>query len=178
MKSFGMAMALPLLGLMACTQNQPEARATLGPRPSLDGGSYSSGGGLTFATELREVAGRTALCGVRAEHGRQSVLTQGKASGVAASGSAYVDGKLLHRGLVFLRKVDPAESYGGLEANCVVTDRPWQAGDRAKPVKLRIPNQVVYREGDDMMGSGPIVTFRQTGPQPVSNAIREGISSL
>ncbi len=178
MKSFGMAMALPLLGLMACTQNEPEARVTLGPQPSLDGGSYSSGGGLTFATELREVAGRTALCGVRAENGRQSVLTRGKASGVAASGSALVDGQLLRRGLVFMRKVEPAESYGGMVANCVVTDRPWRAGDRAKPVELRIPDQVVYREKGDMMGGGPIVTFRQNGPQPVSNAVRESASSL
>jgi len=150
--------------LSACAAVPPDAVSRLGAAPSLDGGSFSTWGGITVAAELQQAGDRTALCGVRAESENQHIFTRGTAGRVAASGSAYVDGQLLHRGLAFLRKVPAAQNYGGQEANCIVTDRPWQDGDAGKPVTFRIPTQVVHREGDEFFGSGPIVMFRQTGP--------------
>lgn len=112
------------------------------------------------------MGGATALCGVWAESDRkrQSVLSKGKAGDVVASGSAYVDGQVIQRGLQFMRKVAPSDGFAGQSANCVITARPWQAGDEAKPVAIRIPRQVVYRDDADLGGGGVQVVFRQTGP--------------
>jgi hypothetical protein len=157
--------SIPLLtvgfiALSACQPVSPDAVAQL-RAPVIDGGSYSTGGGITVAAEIQEIGGRTALCGVWAESKRQSVLSKGRAPQVMGSGSAYLGGEVLQRGLLFMRKVDPAEIYEGMQGNCVVTGQPWQG---AQPVQIRIPRQIVHREDDDIDGAGPIVLFRQTGP--------------
>lgn len=153
-------LTLSFLTLAACQPVPPDAVTQL-RAPVLDGGSYSTGGGITVAAEVQEIAGRTALCGVWAESDRQSVLSKGRAPQVMGSGAAYLGEDVLHRGLLFMRKVDPAESYVGLQGHCVLTDRPWQGG---QVVQIRIPRQIVHREDDDIDGAGPIVLFRQTGP--------------
>lgn len=150
--------------LSACAPVQPTMTMPLGASPVLDGGSFSSGGGLTVAVQLVPIGGQTGLCGVWAESERQSVLSKGKAKDVMHTGSAYLDGHVLHRDLAFMRKVPPTDSYAGQEANCIATDRPWQPGDADKTVQIRIPRQVVHLEIEDDGDPSFSVLFRQTGP--------------
>ena len=151
------------LVLSACTPAEQAGMRQLGAAPTLDGGSFSSGGGLTVALDLRPIAGRTGICGVWAESDNQSVLSKGRAREVVRTGSAYLDGQILHRDLGFARKVAPPTSYAGLEANCIRTERPWREEDANKALNIRIPRQVVYHDHSEE-GSGIKVLFRQTGP--------------
>jgi len=152
------------LALAACTPAEQAGMMKLGPAPMLDGGSFSTGGGLTVALELRPIGGQTGICGVWAESDNQSVLSKGRAREVVPTGSVYLDGQVLHRDLGFLRKVDPSGSYAGLDANCIRTERPWRDADAAKAVQVRLPRQVVHREIEASGGSSFQVVFRQTGP--------------
>jgi len=161
-----------ITALAACTPAEQAAVMALGPTPVLDGGIYSSGGGITVAAQVNEIDGMTGLCGVWAESKRQAVFTKGLARKVMHTGSAYLDGTILHRDLAFMAKVDPMTSYAGQGANCVKTQRPWSAADAGKPVKLRIPKQVVHREIDDGDGVGIVVTFSQTGPGAMSPSLK------
>jgi hypothetical protein len=138
----------------------PQIAATLGPDPALSGGSYSTGGGLTVAADLREFEGRTLVCGVWAQSDQQAILTKGKARGVVATGSIAVDGQTVFRGLSFMNEVPPRADYAGQEAGCALTDRPWQAGDAQ--AEIRIPRQVVHVEIDEQGGFS--ITFKQDGP--------------
>lgn len=156
----------PLAGvalLAACTTVTPTGGAPLGPGAVVSGGTYSSGGGITVAVDLREDRGRTAVCGVWAESRQQSVLTKHVEADLLGTGSIAADGTTLVRGLNFLARVDPAPDYTGLPANCVRSERPWRAGDQDLNPIVHIPRQVVLTEGGDE-GSGAHVTFRQTGP--------------
>lgn len=162
----GAIMGFSALVLSSCAPAPQVVTSTLGPAPVLDGGSYTSGGGITVAAEIQQINGMTALCGVWAESvsARQSVLTKGVAGRVVATGSAVVDGAAIHRGLLFMRKVPPMDDYAGQTAHCVITERPWQAGDDARSVDIRIPRQVVHRETGGLGSIGMVITFRQTGP--------------
>jgi len=159
------AMTLAAAGLLgACTTMSAPAQtvARLGGAPVLSGGSYSTGGGLTVAIDVRERQGKTMVCGVWAESAQQSILTKGKAGGVLDSGSVALGDETLLRGLRFLAEVEPMAAYGGQEARCAVTSRPWQAGDGARRAVVRIPQQVVHVEIDE--AGGFAVTFKPTGP--------------
>ena len=150
------------LGLAACTTVQPAGNATLGANPVLDGGTFSSGGGLTVAAEIRESAGQTAVCGVWAQSERQSVLTKFKAERVIETGSVAVNGETVVRGLQFMPEVTPMGDYAGAQATCVRTERPWSARDTGAQVAIRIPQQIVVYEPDV---SGVLkVEFKPTGP--------------
>ncbi|MEI4232289.1 hypothetical protein [Roseovarius sp. D22-M7] len=140
----------------------PQIVARLGADPALSGGSYSSGGGLTVAADLRERQGRTLVCGVWAQSEQQSILSKGKARGVVDTGSIAVGGQTLVRGLGFMPEVQPMADYAGQEAGCTLTDRPWQPGDASAAPEIRLPRQVVHVEADEQ-GSFA-VTFKQTGP--------------
>ncbi len=155
------AMILSGLLLAACTGLEPQAVARL-DNPVLSGGSYDSGGGITVAAEIRENAGRTMVCGVWAQSRQQSVLTAGVEPKVLGSGSVYLDGRALVRGLLFMQEVPPMADYAGQEAGCVLTDRRWIAGDGAKRPVVRIPRQTVYVDADE--GGLVVVRFTQTGP--------------
>lgn len=151
--------------LAACTAAAPVAQAVapLGSDPVVTGGTYDSGGGITVAVDLRERDGRTMVCGVWAESRQQSVLTLRKAMGVLDTGSVAIGGETVLRGLRFMQEVQPMAGYGGQEARCMVTSRPWQAGDDARRVAVHLPRQVVHVEDDDE-GGAFVVRFRQTGP--------------
>ena len=161
------AMTLAGAGLLAaCTAAappQPQTVARLGADPVLSGGTYDSGGGITVAADLRERGGRTMVCGVWAESAQQSILTLRKAKGVLDTGAIAVGGETVLRGLRFMQEVPPMADYGGQEARCAVTSRPWQAGDAARRAEIRIPGQVVHVEDDDD-GGAFAVRFKQTGP--------------
>lgn len=152
--------------LVGCTVSVPAGKATLGPAPVVAGGTYTSPGGLSVAVEAREIGGRTGACGVWAESVRQSVMTRGAARQVLDSGAVVLGGEAVVQGLGWLRQVEPAESYGGMEGNCVATDRPWQPGDAAKPVRVVIPRQVVFNDLDGGFGEsgGILIWFRPGGP--------------
>lgn len=156
------ALATLLAGCAAWTGPGPKIVAQLGSDPALSGGTYSSGGGLTVATDLREYEGRTLVCGVWAQSDQQSILTKGKARGVVATGNVSVAGQTIVRGLSFMQEVPPMSDYAGQEAGCTLTDRPWQPGDASAAPEIRIPRQVVHVEADEQGAFS--VTFKQTGP--------------
>ncbi len=158
----------PLLGiaaLSACTVSEPAGVSRLQNDLSLSGGRYTSGGGISVALETREQAGRTLVCGVWAQSKRQSILTKNVEGRLLGTGSAYLDDEILVRGLGFLPEVAPSENYSGNKANCVLTDRPWHAGDENKELEGRFPRQVVHRESGDIGGGGFEVYFIPGGPE-------------
>ncbi len=160
-----LAAAALLAGLVACSPNVPAGQAVLGPAPTLAGGTFTSPGGLTVAVDARNIGGRTGICGVWAESDRQSVMTRNSGPKVLDSGGVSLNGEAVAQGLGFLRKVAPATSYAGLEANCITTDRPWRAGDDARALSIHLPRQIVRNELDgDLDGGGIIIWFRPGGP--------------
>ncbi|MBE0452458.1 MAG: hypothetical protein IBX58_02125 [Roseovarius sp.] len=140
----------------------PVVLASLGPSPVVSGGYYTSGGGIDVAVDLRERDGRTLLCGAWSQSARQSILTAGVVPGLLGSGSVFVDGRALVRGLNFMSEVPPRQDYAGVEARCVLTERPWRAGDEARRPVVRIPRQIVHVDADD--GGRVVVYFIQSGP--------------
>ena len=148
--------------LVGCTTYTPAGTAVLSMKPMLAGGTYTSPGGLSFAADIREIDGKTGVCGVWAESDRQSVLTKGRAINVLGRGAIVLDGQAIVSGLAFLRKVAPARSYGGLDANCVVTDRPWSPADASLPSQIVVPRQIVYNDSDGEYGA--IIYYRPGVP--------------
>ncbi len=152
------------LGLSACAPMKQATISTLGSTAVLGGGTYSTGGGITVAAQAQSIDGMTAICGVWAESTRQSVLTKHKARDVIETGTATLGGEVIQRGFGFMEKGSPSGTdYTGQRAGCALSTRPWQAGDEARPLSLRIPRQIVYRE-TGFLKTGPIVVFRPTGP--------------
>ena len=129
----------------------------------LSGGSYSTGGGITVAVDVRERQGKTMVCGVWAQSDQQSILTKHKAKGVLDSGAVSLGGETLVRGLRFMEEVPPMAAYGGQEAGCAVVPRPWQPGDAGRRAVIRLPRQVVEVDGDEEGGT-IVVRFKPTGP--------------
>ncbi|MFD1157257.1 hypothetical protein [Roseovarius aestuarii] len=148
----------------SCTSYlDPIRTSQLGDDPVVDGGTYTSGGGLTIAADIRENDGHTLLCGAWAESAEQSILTKGKSRDVVASGAAYLGRERIAQNLLFMARVAPTADYGGSVANCRLVEREWRLTDHAKAITIRIPRQVVYRDVDGPSG-GAFVYFHQTGP--------------
>ncbi|MDR9394289.1 hypothetical protein [Roseovarius sp. SYSU LYC5161] len=164
MRHFAVAALLAALGLAGCAGMPPTSDSRLGPAPALSGGNYTSGGGLSVATDLREVDGMTAVCGAWAQSEQQSILTKHAASRVLQTGTVYIGDERLLTGLTFMKEVPPTADYAGSPATCALTGRAWQPGDGDRQVKVRIPRQIVHREIDDQGGVGFIVYFRPDGP--------------
>ncbi|MCZ4353814.1 hypothetical protein O4H61_14955 [Roseovarius aestuarii] len=154
------------LALGACSSNMPAGTATLGPNPTLGGGTFTSPGGLTVALEARNIGGRTGVCGVWAESINQSVMTRNSAPKILDSGGVALGGDAVAQGLTFLAKVEPATDYAGLQANCITTERPWRAGDETRELKITIPRQIVFNDLDGGFGEsgGILIWFRPGGP--------------
>lgn len=158
---------LAAMALAACASpNTPAGTATLGPNPTLGGGTFTSPGGITVAVDVRNIQGRTGVCGVWAESVNQSVMTRRSGPKILDSGGVALDGEGVARGLRFLAKVAPAADYAGLPANCITTDRPWRAGDETREVQIVLPRQVVFNDldGDLDGGGGILIWFSPTGP--------------
>ena len=130
--------------------------------PTLDGGSFTTGGGLTVAVEVQERDGKTALCGAWAESRHQSALTKNKSWEMLSAGSVFLGKKRLVQNLLFLNKVAPMADYSEQKVNCALTSRPWHAGDETLKPIIRIPRRLVLRDGD--IDGGIFVWFFQTGP--------------
>ena len=104
--------------LLAAPAPQAGANPRLGPDPVLGGGEYSTGGGLTVAVELREMNGRTGLCGVWAQSRRLTVYVRRAGHCVLSKGTIALDDRVLTHDLGFLKRVAPAHSYAGAPAGC------------------------------------------------------------
>lgn len=155
--------ALTLVVLLAaCTVRTPAGVAILGPNPAVAGGTFSSPGGISVAAEVREIGGKTGVCGVWSDSENQSVLTRGISHRVLDPASVILGREAIVTGLQFLRKVPARRDYAGVEADCVVLERPWSAEDAARPVRINIPRQIVY-EDFDITGAIQVV-FRPGGP--------------
>ena len=149
----------------ACAIPRTESVSRLGSAPVVSGGTYTSGGGLSVAVELRDAGGLTQVCGVWALSRQQSALTKLAEHQVLGSGSVHLGRERILSNLLFLRRVDPSPDYAGQEANCTRTARAWQPGDAARRPEIHIPQQVVANESENGLGfGGPVVWFRQTGP--------------
>jgi len=164
MTRFFSLITIATLGMAACAPLPRTTVSSLGSDAVLDGGSYSTGGGITVAAEARNINGMTALCGVWAVSEQQSALSRNKGRFVVETGAASLGREVIHRGFGFMKKVPRADDYTGQPANCVVTARPWQPGDASKTLSLQFPPLVVHREKDGL-DPGPVVRFKQTGPQ-------------
>lgn len=122
----------------------------LGNAPTVSGGTFSSGGGITVAADLRERGGNTLVCGVWAESNKQSILTKNSANRVVSKGVIFLNGERLVQNFLFMNKVDPAPSYAGRDAGCRLLDRPWQASDANADLLIRIPRQIITCEGEGL----------------------------
>ncbi len=156
-----------ILGACGSSTTSGSGAARLGSNPALSGGSYDSGGGITIATELRQINGMTGICGAWSESEVQQVFTKGRSAGVVKTASLYAGGQKLKQDLLFMRKVAPTPNYSGAEANCITTNRPWQPGDEALRPEVRIASQVVYLQRG---GGGVKVMFNPTGPGASNSA--------
>ncbi|MDO5758203.1 MAG: hypothetical protein Q4P24_11955 [Rhodobacterales bacterium] len=165
-----MTRAIPILvaalWLASCSAQQvPVGSATLGPDPALGGGTFTSPGGITVAVDARDIGGRTGICGVWAESTNQSVMTRNSGPKILTAGGVALGGETVAQGLRFLRQVEPATSYAGLEANCITTDRVWRQGDEARELQIVLPQMIIRNELDgDLDGGGILIWFRPGGP--------------
>ncbi len=158
-----------LLGATACATPQNASVTRLSTAPAMTGGTYSTGGGITVASEFRNIGGRTALCGVWSESISQTPFSKGKAKDVLASGAAYLRGHRLLTGLDYFAKVPPGTDYSQSDAPCQVTDQPWSGANATLKPEIRLPQQIVYRDRDRR--NGIVVDFKQTGPGALSGSL-------
>jgi len=141
--------------------------ARLGPNVTLTQGSFSTGDGITVATELRRSAqGGTALCGVWAESDSRSAYTKGVARRILSDASVYVQGARIVSDLGFLPKSAPRLDYAGAEARCVAVDLPWRTG---RVPEVFLPRRVISPGTRD--NGGHAVRFRQTGPGALGQSL-------
>mgnify|MGYP000635695331 FL=1 len=149
------------LALTACSTVKDVGVTRLSASPTIDGGKYSSGGGVTVAVDVLETEGLATVCGAWANSEQQSVLTKGVEAAVLGSGSVYLGDTALVRGLTFMNEVKASKSYADVPANCVQTSYAWLSTDAEKLVSIRIPSQVVYYDADE--DGVVIVRFEQGG---------------
>ncbi|QYX56213.1 hypothetical protein K1T73_14285 [Roseovarius sp. SCSIO 43702] len=157
-----LSLLLCLAVVAGCTVRTPVASMRLGPDPAVAGGTFTSPGGVSVAAEVKEIGGKTGICGVWAESENQSVLTKNRAQRVLDPAAVILGNEALLTGLQFLRKVPPARDYGGMEADCVVIERPWRAADAGKRVRINMPPVIIYQDID--LSGGITVRFRPGGP--------------
>lgn len=162
MQRIPLSLAL-ILGLAGAAQ----AQTSLTERVSLVHGTFSSGGGLTIATELRRTTeGGTALCGVWSESESQSSYTKGKARELVRFATVYVDGQRIAQNLGDLPQIDPRLDYAGAPAGCILTTLAWQPG---RVPEVFVPRKQISRSNGG--GSDPQIDFRQTGTGAMSAAL-------
>lgn len=147
--------------LTSCAPASQDVVSRLGDSPVVTGGTFTSGGGLSVAAELRESEGQTLVCGVWAQSRQQSILTKGKAQRVINTGSIFIGRERVVQNFLFMNEVDPSASYAGKESGCLLLDRAWSASDAQQTPLVRIPRQVVHKEIDE--AGGLIVYFVDTG---------------
>ncbi|WP_162933113.1 hypothetical protein [Roseovarius sp. EL26] len=159
--------AIACVGFIAgCAQVVSTSSSTLGNNLVVDGGKYTSGGGLTIVAELRNNQGLTMLCGAWAQSRQQSILTKNVKNKVLGVASYLVGNERIHTGFVFMNEVAPSANYVGQESNCITLERPWRA-EYASNGRINIPRVLVYGDFDPF--GDPSVYFIQEGPRAGSS---------
>lgn len=144
------------------------AQTALSERVSLTHGTFSSGGGLTIATELRPTTdGRTALCGAWSESEHQSSYTIGAARELVRLATVYVDGQRIAQNLGELPQIDPRLDYAGAPAGCLLTALAWKPG---RVPEVFVPRKQISRRNGG--GSDPQIDFTQTGTGAMSSSLQ------
>lgn len=152
---------LRTLSFSAClavlaTASMAASSVKLGPSPTLGGGDYNIGGGITVAVEPRRATdGTLAICGVWAQSEVLVAYVRRSGEKVLSKGSIRVGDTTVHRDLRFLSRVKPAKSYAGADAACVKTDMPWRENTR---LIVHIPRQTIERDAQP----GIEVTFNRS----------------
>ncbi|WP_297770728.1 orotidine 5-phosphate decarboxylase [uncultured Roseovarius sp.] len=147
-----------LLALVVAPALRAETR--LSENVSLAHGTFSSGGGLTIAAELRQTAqGGTVLCGAWSESASQASYTNGEARRILQLASVSIDGQRVATDLGFMPRVEPQLDYAGTPATCALIDLPWRIG---RVPEIFLPRQQITRSGGD--NSAPNIVFRQSAP--------------
>lgn len=157
------------VAVSACSSGQDGSVTRLASEPALTGGTYSTGGGLTVASVLRNEGGRVALCGVWSESVSQTVYSKGKAKDVLASGAAYLGGQRITTGLDYFRQVPAGTTYSGGDASCRTSGIAWSERYEGVQPNIVLPRQTVYRDRDTP--GGLTVRFTQTGPGALSGSL-------
>lgn len=154
------------LVVVAALGGAVQADTRLSAGVSLGHGTFSSGGGLTVATELRRrPEGGSALCGVWSESVAQSAHTIGEARRSLALASISVDGHRFARDLGRLPKIAPQLDYAGASARCLALDLPWRAG---RVPEVFFPNRVIRPGTNDTRGNR--ITLDRGGAGAMSGA--------
>lgn len=158
--------ALLSVVVLAALGGAAQAETRLSEGVSLAHGTFSTGGGLTVATELRRrPEGGTALCGAWSESLTQSSYTIGAARQSLALASVSVDGRRIPLDLGRLPKIAPRLDYAGAPARCVALDLPWRA---VRVPEVFFPRRVIQPGNNDTGGNR--IDFVQGGAGAMSGA--------
>ena len=152
--------------VMAALGGAAQAETRLNEGVSLAHGTFSSGGGLTVATELRRrPEGGTALCGTWSESAAQTSYTIGEARRSLDLASVYVDGRRIAQDLGALPKIAPRFDYAGAPSRCLAVELPWRAG---RVPEVFFPRRVIQPGNYDTGGNR--ITFVQGGAGAMNGA--------
>lgn len=118
---------------------------SLSPGATLAEARYSSGGGLRVAAQMTAIDGRAYLCGLWSDLPGQDARTASLGRAVLSQSRAMLGGRVIRQDLGDLRKAWLREEYTGIDATCLETGLDWRAGDAGRPLRIDLPDQVVYR---------------------------------
>ena len=136
---------------------------TLGDRPVLGGGEFTTGGGLTVAVEARSIAGQPHLCGVWAQSRHLSAYVDDRVRDVLEKGVVLSGGKRVFRDFRVFPEVAAAQSYAGAGARCV------PVAGLGPDMAVHFPNHIVVN--DPGRRSSIQVRFKPTGlSNPAQNS--------
>lgn len=98
-------------------------------------------GAIQLAVMIKEIGGKTAVCGMWAETERLQAHV--RASHLPRRGRANttvdVGNRRLIKGLGFMAEVAPEDFVTGTTVNCQVTNVPWEAGFTRQKIRLSSP---------------------------------------
>ncbi len=140
MRRIALLLGLALGGLGAASHALAGPSVTLGSNPTMGGGIFTTGGGISVAVEAHQINGAPHLCGVWVRSTYLSGYVTDKVRDVLSSGVVQSGDDILLRDFRQFPQVDVAESYGGAQANCVPVAR--MTGD----FKVRIPNRSLVND--------------------------------
>ena len=118
----------------------------LSPAATIAEGRYSSGGGVRVAADLVSVNGRAHVCGLWSDLPGQDVRTEALGREILRRTQAVLDGRVMLDDLGELRRAKARMDYTGVDATCLDTGQAWRSDMTHRPLALRLPETVVYRD--------------------------------
>lgn len=102
---------------------------------------FSPYGSVLLAATVRNVGGKTAVCGFWTEKERLQayVIAHGLDRRARQTTSIRVGNVHLLTGVDFMRKVPPEDFKVGTTAQCEITNVPWRAEFSSQKLKFRSP---------------------------------------